>query len=90
MSTATLQVTLDGDLKRDAENVFASAGLDAATAVRMFLKKVVSRQAIPSDIVAEEPDPTDPFYSPANQKRLMESIHQFKTGEHRERQLIEA
>ena len=90
MSVATLQVRLDGKLKSDADAFFASAGLDATTAVRMFLKQVVIRQKIPFDIIAEEPDPNDPFYSPANQKRLRESIRQLEAGMGRERQLIEA
>jgi len=89
MSTATLQVRLDGKLKSDADAFFTSAGLDVTTAVRMFLKQVVIRQKIPFDIVAEEPDANDPFYSPANQKRLRESIRQFETGHYQERQLIE-
>ena len=84
MSAATLQVRLDGKLKRDAEKFFSAAGLDATTAVRMFLKQVVIRQTIPFDIVAK-----DPFYSPANQKRLMESIRKAEAGQYQERQLIE-
>jgi len=90
MSVATLQVRLDGKLKSDAEAFFTSAGLDATTAVRMFLRQVVIRQKIPFDIVADPPAEDDPFYSPANQKRLRESIRQFETGERRESQLIEA
>jgi len=90
MSVATLQVRLDGKLKSDAEAFFTSAGLDVTTAVRMFLKQVVIRQKIPFDIVAELPAEEDPFYSPANQKRLMESIREAELGHYTERQLIDA
>ena len=37
---SSVQVRLDKTLKRDAEAVFENLGGDAATAIRMFLKKV--------------------------------------------------
>jgi DNA-damage-inducible protein J len=75
MSTATLQVRLDQQLKKDADRFFSAAGLDTTTAVRMFLRQVLIRQAIPFDIVAE-----DPFFAPANQKVLNKSIRQLERG----------
>lgn len=75
MSTATLQVRLDTQLKKDAERFFSAAGLDTTTAVRMFLKQVLIRQAIPFDIIAN-----DPFYAPVNQKVLKASICQLEAG----------
>lgn len=73
MSTATLQVRLDNQLKKDADQFFAAAGLDITTAVRMFLRQVVIRQAIPFEIIAD-----DPFYSAANQSALKKSIRQLE------------
>ena len=55
MSTTTLQVRLDHQLKKDADQFFSSAGLDTTTAVRMFLRQVLIRKAIPFDIVADDP-----------------------------------
>ncbi|MFZ4397886.1 MAG: type II toxin-antitoxin system RelB/DinJ family antitoxin, partial [Kiritimatiellia bacterium] len=55
MSTATLQVRLDHQLKKDADRFFLAAGLDTTTAVRMFLRQVIIRKAIPFDIVADDP-----------------------------------
>ena len=75
MSTATLQVRLDPQLKEQADRFFAAAGLDTTTAVRMFLCQVLIRQAIPFEIVAD-----DPFYGPANQKVLKKSIRQLESG----------
>ena len=70
MSTATLQVRLDTRLKKDADQFFSAAGLDITTAVRLFLRQVVIRQAIPFEIIAD-----DPFYSAANQSVLKKSLH---------------
>lgn len=84
MSTATLQVRLDSQLKKDAERFFSAAGLDTTTAVRVFLRQVLIRQAIPFDIIAD-----DPFYAPANQKLLKESIRQLESGKGKPHKLAE-
>ena len=75
MSTATLQVRLDLQLKKEADRFFLAAGLDTTTAVRMFLRQVIIRKAIPFDIVAD-----DSFHAPANQKVLKKSIRQLEAG----------
>jgi len=85
MNNATLQVRLDGQLKKDADAFLSLAGLDMTTAVRLFLKQMVIRQAIPFDIVA-----SDPFYSEENQKALRKSIRQLESGKGKARTLIEA
>ena len=75
MRTTTLQVRLDQQLKKKADRFFLAAGLDTTTAVRMFLRQVLIRQAIPFEIVAD-----DPFYAAANQKALKKSIRQLEAG----------
>ena len=84
MSTATLQVRLDNRLKKEADQFFSAAGLDITTAVRMFLRQVVIRQAIPFEIIAD-----DPFYSVANQSVVKKSIRQLESGKGKARTLIE-
>ena len=84
MGTATLQVRLDNQLKKDADQFFSEAGLDMTTAVRMFLRQVVIRQAIPFEIIAN-----DPFYSVANQSVLKKSIRQLESGKGKAHTLIE-
>lgn len=84
MSTATLQVRLDSQLKKDADRFFASTGLDTTTAVRLFLRQVLIRKAIPFEIISD-----DPFLSPANQKVLKESIRQLEAGKGKARRLVE-
>jgi len=75
---------LDSQLKKDAERFFSAAGLDTTTAVRVFLRQVLIRQAIPFDIIAD-----DPFYAPANQKLLKESIRQLESGKGKPHKLAE-
>ena len=84
MRTATLQVRLDLQLKKKADRFFLAAGLDTTTAVRMFLRQVLIRQAIPFDIVAD-----DPFHAVANQKALKKSIRQLESGNGKARLLTE-
>ena len=43
----TVQARVHEDLKRDAEEVFHNLGLDSATAIRVFLRKVVATKSIP-------------------------------------------
>lgn len=85
MSTTTIQIRVENDLKKDADWFFAAEGLDTTTAVRMFLRQVVIQQTIPFEIIAD-----DPFYSAANQKILKRSIQQLETGHGVAHELIEA
>jgi DNA-damage-inducible protein J len=84
MSTATLQVRLDNRLKKEADQFFSAAGLDMTTAVRMFLRQVVIRQAIPFEIIAD-----DSFFSATNQRVLKKSIRQLESGKGKAHALIE-
>ncbi len=43
----TLQIRLDDTLKKDADALFASLGLDTTTAVRIFLHAAVENAGIP-------------------------------------------
>ena len=45
---------MDTRLKQEAEAVFKSMGLDAATAVRMFYTKVVNTRSIPFPVQTDD------------------------------------
>ena len=47
MSTANIQFRLDVELKKQLEQALDDMGLDIATAMRMFAKKVVQVKTIP-------------------------------------------
>jgi DNA-damage-inducible protein J len=75
MKTAVLQVRLDGNLKKEADDLFASVGFDTTTAVRLFLKQSVIRRRIPFDIVGE-----DPVSNPSDMAVLRQSIQEAEEG----------
>lgn len=51
MATAVLQTRVDTSIKQEAENLFASLGMDMTTAIRLFLKQSINQQRLPFDIV---------------------------------------
>ena len=87
MATSTLQIRVDSKLRREADELFAGAGLDMSSAVRLFLRQSVIRRRLPFEVVSEKPDP---FWSEANQRILRESIESYKRGEAKRHELIEA
>ena len=85
MATSTLQIRIDSDLRREADALFASTGLDLTSAVRLFLRQSVIRRRLPFEVVSENPDP---FWSEANQRVLRESIDSLERGEGQRHELI--
>ena len=87
MATSTLQIRVDSNLRKEADELFALAGLDMSSAVRLFLRQSVIRRRLPFEVVTEN---SDPFWSEANQRVLRESIESFERGEAKRHELIEA
>ena len=83
MSTTSVTVRMDADLKKQAETLFEDMGLNMTTAITLFTKAVVRQNKIPFEIIA------DPFYSESNMARLRESITNLNAGKGIERDLIE-
>ena len=86
MATSTLQIRVDSDLRKEADKLFANAGLDMSSAVRLFLRQSVIRRRLPFEVVSENPDP---FWSEVNQRVLRESIKSIERGEGQRHELIE-
>ena len=86
MATSTLQIRVDSKLRREADELFANAGLDMSSAVRLFLRQSVIRRRLPFEVISEKPDP---FWSEENQRVLAESIRSFERGEAERHELIE-
>ena len=76
MSSTTLQIRLDADLRHEADELFSAAGLDLSSAVRLFLRQSVIRRRLPFEVIG-----ADPFYSEANQHALADSIRSIERGE---------
>ena len=83
MSTTSVTVRMDSNLKKQAETLFNDMGLTMTTAITLFAKAVVRQSKIPFEITA------DPFYSESNMKRLKESIANLNAGKGIEHDLIE-
>jgi len=84
MATTSITIRMDENLKKQAEILFEAMGLNITTAFTIFTKAVVRQGKIPFEITAE------PFYSEANQARLMKSIAQLEAGKGTAHELIEA
>jgi len=50
MSTTSMNIRTDVEIKRQAEELFSELGLNMTTAVNMFLRQVVRNQAIPLEL----------------------------------------
>ena len=75
MSNTSMNIRMDGEVKRQAQELFAQFGLDMTTAVNMFLRQSIRQQGIPFALQL------DPFYSEANQERLLRAAERMeKTG----------
>jgi len=75
MTIANLQIRVDEDLRAQAQQVAGALGMDLTTAVRVFLRQMVSEKALPFRPAI------DPFYSAANMEALKKSIAQLEAGQ---------
>ena len=70
-----MNIRMDVDVKRQAQELFAQFGLDMTTAVNMFLRQSIRQQGIPFALQL------DPFYSVVNQERLQKAaVRMEQTG----------
>jgi len=70
-----MNIRMDSEIKRQSQELFAKFGLDMTTAVNMFLRQSIRQQGIPFALQL------DPFYSEANQARLMRAAERMeRTG----------
>ena len=75
MSNTSMNIRMDGEVKRQAQELFAQFGLDMTTAVNMFLRQSIRQRGIPFVLQL------DPFYSEANQERLLRAAERMeRTG----------
>ena len=48
---STLQIRIDDQLKKDADSLFSSLGLDTSTAIRIFLNASLEHNGLPFPVV---------------------------------------
>lgn len=56
MAKVSTNISLDSELKKSAQELFADFGLDLTTAITMFLKQSIREQRIPFEIKREVPN----------------------------------
>lgn len=56
MSTTNLNIQIDADLKRQAEEIFNELGLNMSTALTVFLRQAVRSNGIPFDMRLDVPN----------------------------------
>ncbi len=52
--TAMIQTRVDATLKKEAEDVLSSIGMDLTSAIRLFLSQVVNNQCIPFSLATKD------------------------------------
>ncbi len=56
MAKISTNISIDADVKKQAQELFADLGLDLSTAINIYLKKAISEQGIPFDVTREVPN----------------------------------
>lgn len=72
---AELLITLDDDLKKEADSLFSKFDMTTQAAVELFIREALRRQGFPFTVS------TDPFYSDTNISALECSLKQADKGE---------
>ncbi|MDR1135085.1 MAG: type II toxin-antitoxin system RelB/DinJ family antitoxin [Clostridiales Family XIII bacterium] len=54
MSTTNINIRVDTDIKRQAQDIFNSLGLDMSTAVNVFLRQAIQKRGIPFPITENQ------------------------------------
>lgn len=82
---AQINLKIDDDVKRNAENTLNDIGLSMSAAINIFLKIVARERRIPFELTA------DPFYSRENMILLEKRVADVKSGKStlKEHELLE-
>lgn len=78
MAKVSTNITIDADVKKQAQELFADLGLDLSTAINIYLKKALAEQGIPFEVTREVPN--DETVSAMNEVKQMEMHPEKYTG----------
>ena len=56
MAKVSTNITIDAEVKKQAQELFADLGLDLSTAINIYLKKALAEQGIPFEVKREIPN----------------------------------
>ena len=85
MALATLTARVDEKDKASFDTFCSNVGLNASTAINLFVKAVLRENRIPFEI-AQTPDP---FFSESNMSYVKKSVQELKAGKGTAHKLIE-
>ena len=85
MAQTTLSVRMDENVKKQFDAFCNAVGMNTSVAINLFVKTVIRENRIPFEIGLGN----DPFYSEANQSRLIEAAKRIEAGNGIEHDLIE-
>lgn len=84
MAQVTISARIDSDDKIRFDNFCKNVGINASSAINMFVKAVLHKNKIPFELENE-----DPFYSEANLAHLRRSLNQIEKGKGVEHEIVE-
>ena len=79
IANETIQVRVDRPTKQKASKIIRDLGLDMSTAVKMYLRQIVARKAIPFPVVTE--NGYTPEFEAELVKEAAETWAKYKRGE---------
>lgn len=56
MAKVSTNVSIDADIKKQAQELFAELGMDLSTAINVFLRQALRQHSIPFEITSEYPN----------------------------------
>ena len=86
MAQATITASIDAEDKARFEAICSAAGLDASSAVSLFVKAVLREGCFPFPI----DQPADPFFGEPNLSYVKKSVQELRDGKGTAHALIEA
>jgi DNA-damage-inducible protein J len=98
--TQNVNIRMDSELKKQAEELFSELGMSMSTAFTIFVRQSVRQRKIPFEVSAAQPliragypvppgEEDDPFYSEKNLRYLQEAARAADEGKFVQHELIE-
>ncbi|UTC77857.1 type II toxin-antitoxin system RelB/DinJ family antitoxin [Treponema sp. OMZ 799] len=78
MAQINVNIRMDADIKKEAEQLFDSLGMNMTTAFNIFIRQSLRIGGIPFKIMSDEKD----FYNKYNQERLKAAAERMNQGKY--------
>ena len=75
---ANFTISIDDDVKKEAEILFEKLGMSMSGAINIFFRQAIREQALPFQI--KTTSKYDEYFNPYNMKILEESIAELRSG----------